>query len=96
MDKLTISLAPDSLFTIAGFTINSAHLALFLITLFLLSTCLWIASSAKLRPTRLQVVLEEIIIWFYEKVEMIFPNKKVVRRVFPLIITMFIIIIILL
>jgi len=94
MDKPNISLAPDVLLQISGFNITSGHVTMLLISLFIIVISLFITATAKLKPTKSQVVFEFIIMWFWEKVDLAFSNKKVVKRIFPLIMTMFLLIII--
>lgn len=93
MDKPNISLIPDVLYQIGPFHITTGHVTMLLITSTIAILCLYIAANSKLKPTRLQIALEEILMWFYEKVEFAFENKKIVKRIFPLVMTMFLIIV---
>jgi len=94
MDKPNIALAPNTLYQLGSFNITSGHTAMMLISLVIILISLYVVSTSKLKPTRLQVVAEFFILWFWEKVELAFSSKKVAKRIFPLIMTMFLLIII--
>jgi len=93
MDKPQIALIPDTIFQIGPISITSGHMAMFLITSVIFFIALYTSRTASLKPTRLQVVFEFMMTWFLDKTDFAFKSKKVARRVFPLIMTMFLVII---
>ena len=88
-----ISLTPDIIFSIGGvIPVTSAHLGLFIISLFLIVWGIYIGKTAKIIPSAGQMVIEAIVNWFSEMIDSSIINKKVAQRVAPMIITFFIII----
>lgn len=50
--------------------------------------------TANIKPNSTQVILESIHDWFWEKVDGAFENKKLALRIFPLIVSFFLVILI--
>lgn len=91
-DTINISLAPHEVFEVASLKFTQGHMMLFLVTLIILFVGVYTSKVVSLRPGRFQTVLEFIIGWFLERTELSFSKKESARRVFPLVMTMFIII----
>lgn len=94
MDKPNVQFVPDTLFSVGPLNFSTGHLAMFVIVILISVVLVSIASRAKLKPSRAQLALEAVLVWFLEKVEKSFSNKKVARRIFPLIMTMFFVILV--
>ena len=89
-----LGLQPDIIFHLGPVGVTNAHLAFFLITSLIASVGLYISSTAKLIPTRLQLMLEGIIVWFRDRLDVSFHDPKLARRVLPLIATLFLVILV--
>lgn len=88
---MELSILPPIIATVGPLNITSGHMALFLITLFLIPFGIWMGRSASLIPSRTQIVIEMVFEWFYQKVEMSTP-KKYRKMNFYFVITMFLMI----
>ncbi|QQR83756.1 F0F1 ATP synthase subunit A [Candidatus Peregrinibacteria bacterium] len=72
---MSLSILPSTIAQIGPFAFTSAHAALLLVSVFIVLLAIKIASSADVIPTKLQLVMEMIIEWFQEKVDMATPKK---------------------
>lgn len=89
-----LGLKPDVIFNIGPVEITSGHTAFFLISLIIIALGLAISANSRLIPTRAQAALEGIVLWFKERVDMAFEDKKLARKILPLILTLFLAILI--
>ncbi|MCF7820135.1 MAG: F0F1 ATP synthase subunit A [Candidatus Pacebacteria bacterium] len=87
---LNISLAPDILFSLAGFPVTNTLLWSVVLSVFLMLFFVLIARSAKLIPGRWQNFIELLVDGSYSFVESITGPGEKAKRVFPLVFTMFI------
>jgi len=87
---LNISLAPDILFSIAGFPITNTMVWTTVIVLFLIVIFGSVTRSMKLVPGGLQNLLEVLVGGAYDFTRTIAITEKKTKRVFPLVFTMFI------
>jgi F-type H+-transporting ATPase subunit a len=88
--ELNISLAPDILFNIAGFPITNTLLWSFVLSIFLILVFVIPARNLKMIPGKFQSFLEMLVEGAYEFVESIIGPGEKAKRVFPLVFTMFI------
>ncbi|MBD3359931.1 MAG: hypothetical protein GF365_04470 [Candidatus Buchananbacteria bacterium] len=88
--KLNISLAPETIFEIAGFPITNTLLWTFVISLFLIIFTLILNKRKKLIPGKIQSVFELLIEKGYDFVKSIIGTEEKARKIFPLVMTMFI------
>ncbi len=87
---LNISLAPDILFNIAGFPVTNTLLWSFVLSIFLMLVFVLIARSLKMIPGRWQNFIELLVEGSYSFVESTVGPGKKAQRLFPLVFTMFI------
>lgn len=87
---LNISLAPDILFTIGGFPITNTMIWMTVVTLFLICVSLLITSRMKMVPSGLQNFVEMFVSGGYDFVQSIAGTEKKTKKVFPLVFTMFV------
>lgn len=84
-----IKLNSDVLFNIGPAGITSSMLATWLIMLLLIAFAYYVRRGIGLVPTKAQLVVEEVMAFFDEKLETAFGSKEEGRRFTPYIITMF-------
>lgn len=87
---LNISLAPEILFRIAGFPVTNSLLWTFVITIALIVATLWLRYSLRMVPGKAQSVVELLVAGGYDFVKSVIGSDKKARRIFPLVMTMFI------
>lgn len=88
--ELNISLAPQVLFEVAGFPVTNSLLWTFVITLGLIAATLWMRYAFKTVPGRAQGAVEVVIEGGYDFVKSVIGSDKKARRIFPLVMTMFV------
>jgi F-type H+-transporting ATPase subunit a len=88
--KLNISLAPENLFEIAGFPVTNTLLWTFVISLFLIAFTLVLNRRKKIIPGKIQNIAEILIEQGYSFVKSIIGSDKKTKKIFPLVMTMFI------
>jgi len=87
-------LVPQVITQVGPFALTSAHMAFGLISAFIMGIGLFIANTAKIVPTRLQVAFEAIINWFKERVDLGFNDSRLAKRILPLILSLFLAIVV--
>lgn len=87
--ELNISLSPEVIFEIGTFPVTNAFLWSLVLSVFLIVITLLIRFNLKVVPGRLQAFFELIIEKSYEFVLSIIEDEKKAKRVFPLVLTMF-------
>lgn len=92
--KLDISLAPQVLFDLGPLPVTNAMLWAFVINLFVISIVFLVRSNLTTIPGRLQNVVEVMLEQGFEFVKSVIGSEKKARKVFPLIFTMFIFVLI--
>lgn len=91
---LNIKLAPDILFYIIGFPVTNTFFWSLVISLSLMLFTIFISSRLKIVPGRIQNIIEIIFEAGYSFVKSIIVSEKKTRRVFPLVFTMFVFILV--
>lgn len=87
--KLAISLAPETLFHVGSFPVSNSFFWSIPVFLFLILFPIIFSRRFKLRPGKIQNVIEMIVGGAYEFVETTVGDKKKAQRVFPLVFAMF-------
>jgi F-type H+-transporting ATPase subunit a len=87
--ELNISLAPEILFHVAGFPVTNSLLWMTVLTAVLIVATLWLRASLKMVPGNAQSIAEIIIAGGYDFVKSVIGSDKKARRIFPLVMTMF-------
>lgn len=85
-----ISLSPEILFYIGTFPVSNSFFWMIIVTVLLLTTILIIRYKFKQVPGRAQAAFEILFEAGYNFVESIMENKEQTKKVFPLIFTLFI------
>ncbi len=91
--KLNISLSPEVIFNIGWFPVTNSFIWLLALSLFLMIATIIIGGRLKMVPGGIQNLIELIIEGAYSFTESIIGTKKKARRIFPLIFTMFLLIV---
>lgn len=84
-----LGMVPDVILHLGPVDITSSHLAFLLISIAMVLIGMIITTKSRLVPTRAQVAVESIIIWFKDRVDMGFDDPKMAQRLLPLILTLF-------
>lgn len=84
-----LALDPHVVLHIGPLNVTDAHLAFMLVTILIISVGLFISNTSRVVPTRAQSMVEGIIIWFKDRVELSFHDPKLAKRILPLILTLF-------
>ncbi|MDD5031437.1 MAG: F0F1 ATP synthase subunit A [Patescibacteria group bacterium] len=92
--ELSVSLAPDILFFIGGFPVTNTFFWSLFISLFLIILILFVRSRLKLIPGGLQNIVELLLEGGYSFVKSIAGTEKKAKRLFPLVFTMFVFILV--
>jgi F-type H+-transporting ATPase subunit a len=92
--ELNISLAPDILFYIGSFPVTNTLLWSFVVSLFLVVILVSVGQRMKRVPSGLQNIIEMLIEGSYSFIESVIGPGKKTRRIFPLVTTMFIFIVV--
>ena len=92
--ELNISLAPEILFNIGSFPVTNSLLWGFVISLALIIFTLVMSKSLKLVPTGVQNIVEVLFEAGFDFVKNTIGDEKKAKRVFPLVFTMFIFILV--
>lgn len=90
---LEISLAPEVLFRIGSFPVTNSFFWSIFLSLFIITITLTVRFSLKIIPGKFQSIIELLISGGYDFVESIIGDSKKAKRVFPLVMTLFIFII---
>lgn len=88
--ELNISLSPDILFYIGNFPVSNTFFWSFVVTIFLIVIFVSVGQRMKDRPSKLQNIIEMLIEGAYSFVESVIGPGTKARRIFPLVATMFI------
>ncbi|MDD5290904.1 MAG: F0F1 ATP synthase subunit A [Patescibacteria group bacterium] len=91
---LEIKLAPDILFYLGGFPVTNTFFWSLVLSLFLIGLTFFIRKNLKLVPGRLQNIAELLLESGYSFVKSIAGTEKKTRRIFPLVFTMFLFILV--
>lgn len=91
---MNISLSPEILFEIAGFPVTNTFIWLVFISLFLIGITLFLRIRRKEVPGRFQGFMELMLEGAYGFVKSIIGTDKKAKRVFPLVFTMFVLILV--
>lgn len=84
-----ISITPSIIFSIGNIHVTSSHMALFLITIFLLFFGIFMRKRIAVRPGRLQIVSEMALDFFHEKVKLTCPHQKYQKFILYIVFTIF-------
>lgn len=90
---LNISLSPEVIFEVGSFPVTNAFFWSLFLSLFLIVVTLVIRFNLKTVPGKLQSVFELLLEGGYNFVMSIVDNEKKAKRVFPLVMTLFIFIV---
>ncbi|MCB9806660.1 F0F1 ATP synthase subunit A [Candidatus Peribacteria bacterium] len=92
MDGPNISLAPEIIFQIWGFSFTNAHLTFSLVAIFVVALLVLMASRFSVRPSKFQIVMEELYNFFKSKIDItgLDPLKK--KILLSIVLTLFILI----
>jgi F-type H+-transporting ATPase subunit a len=91
-EGISIHLAPKALFAIGGTPISNTLLTILTVTALLALAAFFIGRSLRLKPTGFQAMLELLITYPYELVEETLGNERVARRIYPLVMTIFLLV----
>lgn len=92
--ELSVKLAPDILFFIGGFPVTNTFFWSLFISLFLIILTFFVRARLKLIPGGLQNIVEFLLESGYSFVKSIAGTEKKTKRIFPLVFTMFIFILV--
>lgn len=92
--ELNISLAPDILFNLGSFPVTNTFVWMVAISVFLMLLFVFVGQRLKDKPSKLQNFVELLIEESYSFVESITGPGKKAKRLFPLVATMFIFILV--
>jgi F-type H+-transporting ATPase subunit a len=92
--KLEISLAPEALFHIGSFPVTNSFLMMLAVTLFLSIFVITLSKRLKMSPTGSQNVFEMMIEGGQSFIKSIIDDDKKVKKVFPLVFSLFVFILI--
>ncbi|MFA4834315.1 MAG: FoF1 ATP synthase subunit a [Patescibacteria group bacterium] len=92
--ELSVKLAPDILFFIGGFPVTNTFFWSLFISLFLIIFTLFVRARLKLIPGGLQNIVELLLEGGYSFVRSIAGTEKKTKRLFPLVFTMFVFILV--
>ncbi len=90
MEGITIHLAPLALGTFWGIPFTNTLFTALLISVSLVVVALFIKRSLLIKPSKFQTVIEALIVFPYEFVRDTLQDDRLARKLFPLIITIFI------
>jgi len=88
--NLDISLAPQILFYIGSFPVTNSFLWMIILTIVTIIFTLIISASLKLVPGKIQSIVEIFLEGGYDFVKSVIGTDKKARRIFPLVMTMFV------
>jgi len=88
--NLDISLAPQILFYIGSFPVTNSFLWMIILTIITIIFTLIISASLKLVPGKIQSIVEIFLEGGYDFVKSVIGTDKKARRIFPLVMTMFV------
>lgn len=91
--ELNISLSPEVLFQIGSFPVTNAFVGSLAVSLFLVVAILLIRFNLKTVPGRAQALLESLLEGSFSFIESIIGSREKAKRVFPLVVTLFIFIV---
>ncbi|PIQ79102.1 hypothetical protein COV81_03215 [Candidatus Peregrinibacteria bacterium CG11_big_fil_rev_8_21_14_0_20_41_10] len=86
-----IQISPDILFNVGPIAVTNTMLGLLIVNVILLLLVVWVRKGAGLIPSRIQIVIEEIMSFFINTLTAAFGSEKEARRYLPVIITIFIV-----
>lgn len=86
---LNISLSPEILFNLGSWPISNTFFWSVLVVIFLIIASFFFGRSLKLKPGKLQNIIEMMVEGAYDFMISIVGSEKKAKRVFPLIFTMF-------
>lgn len=85
----SISVAPNKVFNIFGIDILSAHISTLTVSIILILLSIFVYKNLKTIPNNLQVAIEEVVLFFYNKSLEITKNIKQAKRYTALILSLF-------
>ncbi len=89
---ISIHLAPLALFHIGTFPVTNTLVATFTVSILLVVFAYIAGRSLKLKPSKFQTVVELLVMFPYQFVRETLENDKVAERIFPLIMTVFLLV----
>jgi F-type H+-transporting ATPase subunit a len=92
--KLEISLAPEALFHIGSFPVTNSFLMMLAVTLFLSIFVIVLSKRLKMSPAGAQNIFEMLIEGGKDFIKSIIDDDKKAKKVFPLVFTLFVFILI--
>ncbi len=92
--ELKISLSPDILFYIGNFPVSNTFFWSLIVTIFLIVIFVYVGQKMKDRPSGLQNIIEVLMEGSYSFIESVIGPGKKARRIFPLVTTMFIFVVV--
>jgi F-type H+-transporting ATPase subunit a len=90
MAEIKIDIAPPELFSIGEISISNAMFGLWLSILFIFFVGVFVRKNAGVIPSRVQVIVEVLMDFVFEKMSGMFGGEEKARKFFPLIFTIFI------
>lgn len=84
---MTISLAPESLFSIGHFTVTNTVTSTVLVDIFLILLCYFVQKNIKLIPNLFQNIIEMTVQMFYDLTQTV--SDTYVEQIFPFVMTFF-------
>ncbi|EKD93873.1 MAG: hypothetical protein ACD_28C00035G0010 [uncultured bacterium] len=94
MNLPQIHLDPDILFTVGPVPVSNAMLSAFFVSFLLIVLGILVKTRIALIPGRLQMLIEIIVTFYLEKMEMALGSEKEARRLTPFIVTVALIVVI--
>lgn len=90
--ELSISLSPEVLFNIGWFPVTNSFVWTLVLSVFLMLVTFFVGKGSKIVPGRLQNFMELILEGAYSFVKSVIGTDKKARKIFPLVFTMFLLI----
>jgi len=84
-----LSISPDILFQLGPVGVTNTMLAFFVSSFMLIIMAVYLKRTAGIVPSKLQVVIEDIVTFFFDKIESAFGSKEDAKTFMPFIVTMF-------
>jgi F-type H+-transporting ATPase subunit a len=91
-EGISIHLAPEALFHIGSVPITSTLITTFVVSLLLIFFAWASGRALKLKPSKYQAVIEALVMYPYEFVRETLENDKVAERIYPIVMTIFLLV----
>lgn len=91
-EGIAIHLAPEALFHIGAFPVTNTLVATLVVSILLVIFAYFAGRGLKLKPGKFQAVVELLVMFPYQFVRDTLGNDKVAKKIFPLIMTLFLLV----